>query len=134
MPKIISVPDLKASVGLPWAYDADRLPTARGTRPLVWTVGALVGGQTVGAPAGLSVDAFSGELRWTPVVAGIHRVLLAARNAAGSDVQSFDIEVEGATVQGPREIWTVGCACGSAAPAWPLLWVAALFFCRRRRS
>ncbi len=48
----------------------------------------------VGAPAGMTINAATGEIRWTPTAAGSFKVSVTATNGAGTDRQDFTITVK----------------------------------------
>jgi uncharacterized protein (TIGR03382 family) len=94
-PRIVSVPGVVARVGEPYRYDDDGSPTARGDNPMAWELGKIVGTELVGAPAGMIVDPFSGEVLWIPTAdqEGTVQVALVATNPAGVSIQEFEITV-----------------------------------------
>ncbi len=85
-PTITSTAGLSATVGQAYVYDADNTVDVTGTPPITFS---FIG------PAGFNVDANSGVVSWTPTSAdtGSNPVTITATNSAGSDVQSFSIEV-----------------------------------------
>jgi MYXO-CTERM domain-containing protein len=109
-PRIVSSPNLTATVGVPYSYDEDGLPSAQGTRPLDWDLGRAVGGATVNIPSGMTIPPGSSEIRWTPTAdqVGEHPVSLSATNTAGTDFQDFTITVAPAVGNPPA-----GCSCSS---------------------
>lgn len=135
-PQILSLPRTDAAAGVPWVYDDDELPAARGDRPLAWSLGKNVGGTVVGAPEGMTVDGATGRLAWTPSAAQIGRVpvSLVAENAAAAVVQDFEVDVSGEPEPvAPPE----GCGCRTATtgPGAALGAALLLLFARwRRRS
>jgi PKD repeat protein len=120
-PRLQSSPELAAQVGQEWTY----LPIASGTPPLEWSLGKHIGGETRNAPEGMTQDAASGGLRWTPEAPGDAAVTLVVKNAAGSDFQDFTLAVTG----NPAD----GCGCSSAASGNGLLLLLSLFWIRRRQ-
>src|SRR5690606_21524780 len=96
-PSILSVPERTVAAGQPYRYDDDSRPAARGDRPLAWSLGKRVGNQLEGAPDGMRVDPATGEVVWTPTAGqiGTVSVVLAASNAAGTDLQEWEIEITG---------------------------------------
>ncbi|MFZ9887778.1 MAG: PKD domain-containing protein, partial [Myxococcota bacterium] len=102
-PQFLSTPGVSAEVGVPYRYDDDGKPAVRGGRPLTFELGKMVGSTRVGAPAGMSVDPYSGELLWIPTAqqAGPHGVTLVAWNAAGIRTQEFEVVVAAATTGSP---------------------------------
>ncbi len=129
-PAVVSVPSTSARAGQPYLYDEDGRAAARGSLPLTWQVGKRVGGETVDAPEGMTVDEATGLLRWTPTEAqvGEVRVSLLVSNGAGVAVQDFVVTVEGSQSAPPG-----GCGCGGAPPG-PLAFSALLVLasCARR--
>lgn len=85
MPVITSTPNSLATLGVPYLYDADGKAEATGTGPLTWSV--------VAGPAGLSIEAGSGALTWSPSALGSYPVCLRASNAAGEVQQCFAVTV-----------------------------------------
>ncbi|MFL7811243.1 MAG: putative Ig domain-containing protein, partial [Anaerolineae bacterium] len=134
-PRIVSAPQTRALVGVPYRYDADGVPTAQGDRPVLWDLGRVVDGVQLNVPDGMTVSASTGLLSWTPSPAqlGEHRVTLTAHNIAGTDAQDFVLVVEGPpTAPGAR---STGCGCAAAEPGCAVLPAAAmpLIWIRRRR-
>jgi lysophospholipase L1-like esterase len=81
VPLITSSPSLSATTGLPYTYQigADGLPS-----PTY---------QVVSGPSGMSVDALSGLVQWTPDTAGNYPVTVRALNWTGQHQQIFTISV-----------------------------------------
>lgn len=133
-PQILSRPALAATCEQAYHYapNAQDKPLVRGTRPSVWQLGKQVGGETFGAPEGMSVDSLSGQITWTPAkgAARTEHVTLVARNGAGSVAQDFDVEV--ACAKPPSDV-TAQCSCASA-PAGALGLAALLLTLRRRKQ
>jgi len=126
-PQIITVGNSMATVGMPYAYDADLMIHARSEGPVSYSTGP-------GTPSGLRVDAQSGAISWTPADsdAGTQRITLLATSAGGVDTQSFNVTVAAAS-KGH------GCSFGGdATPTHPwtivLLMLLALAPLRRRLS
>lgn len=86
-PMIFSTPVTEAAVQRPYTYDVDAIGNPVPTYAL-----------TVN-PAGMTIDPATGVISWKPVVAqqGSHPVEVEARNSAGTDLQSFTVNV----AQGP---------------------------------
>ncbi|MBI3182149.1 MAG: PKD domain-containing protein [Myxococcales bacterium] len=84
-PKITSSPTLFATVGGAYKYGEDGLLTASGTAPISFAVDV--------GPQGLTVNAQTGAVSWSPEAGGNFAVQLSATNAAGTDVQSFNVTV-----------------------------------------
>ena len=80
-PAIISTPSLTATSGQPYTYQAQ----ATGDQPFSWSLTNL--------PTGMTIDANSGLVSWTPAAAGTFDVVVQASNAAGTDTQSYTLEV-----------------------------------------
>ncbi len=85
-PSITTIPTIIAVVDLAYSYDAD----ARDVDGDSLTYELLV------APAGMSIDANSGVIRWTPSASqfGNHRVVLGVNDRASIAAQRFLIRVE----------------------------------------
>ncbi|MBE0644674.1 MAG: putative Ig domain-containing protein [Bacteroidetes bacterium] len=85
-PTIISLPKTTARVGQLYTYEAQ----AYGEPAPTYTLAT--------APAGMSIDAATGRVTWTPAAGqeGMQNVTLVASNQSGSDSQSFQINVSGA--------------------------------------
>jgi PKD repeat protein len=80
-PTIISTPVTAATVGQSYSYDVN----ATGSPAPVYTL--------LTAPPGMSINATTGVIAWTPTTNGTFDVTVEASNDAGSDSQSFTIEV-----------------------------------------
>ena len=93
-PTISSTPSTAASVGAPYAYDADGVIDATGATPITFSLDS--------GPAGMSVAA-NGLVSWTPASGqeGSHAVQIRATNAHGFDTQSFNVQVSAAANQPP---------------------------------
>ncbi|WP_276497260.1 LamG-like jellyroll fold domain-containing protein [Pontibacter litorisediminis] len=65
-----------------YAYDVKAVGNARPTFALAE------------APAGMTINASTGEIRWKPTAAGSFKVSVTATNSAGSDKQEFTITVK----------------------------------------
>jgi len=85
-PSIVSVPNPSATVGFPYAYDADGRAEAVGTGTITWSV--------VSGPAGLAIGAATGLVTWTPSATGSFAVTLQAANPFGTATQAFTVGVE----------------------------------------
>lgn len=81
-PDITSTPPTSATVAVPFEYTV----TADGLAPIVY---ALASG-----PEGMSLDAETGVVTWTPQGEGVESVTVLANNVAGSDSQSFEVTVD----------------------------------------
>ena len=82
-PEITTTPPGTAIVGVPFNYTV----VADGMTPLRF---ALVSG-----PQGFAIHPASGIVTWTPQNHGTVSIEVSATNLAGSDAQSFDVEVSG---------------------------------------
>jgi hypothetical protein len=91
-PRFVSTADTSARCGVPYRYSGAGRPQVEGSGPLTFTLEPLLG---VPLPPSLSVDADSGELRWTPTraEAGANPLSLVATNAAGVARQEFAVVV-----------------------------------------
>lgn len=56
-----------------------------------------IGFEVVAGPAGFEIHPMSGVVTWTPSEIGTESIEIRATNLAGSDTQSFDVDVEGMT-------------------------------------
>ena len=86
-PIITSTPGTTAVVGSPYRYQA----AASGSTPITWDLPT--------APAGMTVDANTGLVSWTPAAAGSFPVLLRATNSVGAntqDTQDYTVAVTAA--------------------------------------
>ena len=80
-PTITSTPVTDGVVGQPYSYQA----TATGTPPISWSL--------VTWPEGMSINADTGLVSWTPGTAGSYPVTIRATNVPGFHTQSFSISV-----------------------------------------
>jgi hypothetical protein len=69
----------------------------------------------VSAPQGMTIDAATGALRWTPAAAGAFEVKVKATNSQGNAEQSFKIEVKKGTEEkvGLRHHWMLQETAGT---------------------
>ena len=83
-PTILSLPPTSARVGALYTYSV----TAFGDPSPTYALDT--------APAGMTIDAVSGRIEWTPAAGqdGKQQVTVVARNASGTDTQSFEITVQ----------------------------------------
>ncbi|MFD2245456.1 LamG-like jellyroll fold domain-containing protein [Pontibacter ruber] len=81
-PSIVSEAITYGVAGQPYIYDVN----ATGTPAPAYTL--------VSGPAGMTINAASGELTWTPAAAGKFSVTVQAANSTGQDKQSFEITVK----------------------------------------
>ncbi|UCH29165.1 MAG: putative Ig domain-containing protein, partial [Myxococcales bacterium] len=84
-PKITSTPPSSATVGVPFNYTV----VVEGMTP--------IGFEVVTGPAGLKIHPMSGVVTWTPSEVGTESIEIRATNLAGSETQSFGVDVEGMT-------------------------------------
>jgi hypothetical protein len=85
-PLFTSTAGIEATVWQSYQYDSDSIVEASGSTPLTFSFDF--------APDGMTIDS-NGLISWTPSSsqAGINPVQLRVSNAAGEDIQIFDIEV-----------------------------------------
>ncbi|MFP2908121.1 PQQ-dependent sugar dehydrogenase, partial [Pyxidicoccus sp. 3LFB2] len=82
-PVITSLPGLRAVVGAPYRYDVEALARPAPTYSLVGTV-----------PEGMTIDAATGLISWTPAVAGVVQVTVRVGNGVAPDAeQSITVTV-----------------------------------------
>jgi hypothetical protein len=81
-PVIISSPVTTAAVNQPYTYDVNATGNPAPTYSLVGTV-----------PAGMTINASTGVIQWTPTTAGVYTVSAEALNSLGTDTQNFTITV-----------------------------------------
>ncbi|MGO4891702.1 putative Ig domain-containing protein [Flavobacterium sp. W21_SRS_FM6] len=91
-PRITSVAGLEATVGEAYEYDSDNIVEASGSTPLSYSFDY--------APDGMTIDS-DGLISWTPNAAqiGLNSAQLRVSNAAGEDIQVFDIKVSSANTE-----------------------------------
>lgn len=150
-PRFQTQPDTNASVGVQYVYDADALDL---------NVDDVLSFALLGSPSNMTVDAVSGEVRWTPVETDPPNVnvrLVVSDNAGADTEQAFTLSVAGglgdpdagagaapgdagsagATARPGGGGDDSGCACRSApsSSSWPagVWWLAAAAWCFRRR-
>ena len=81
-PWITSTPVTAAIVGQPYTYDVNASGNPAPTYSLIGT-----------PPSGMVIDPTTGLIQWTPTADGPFTVTVEAVNTAGSDTQSFTINV-----------------------------------------
>lgn len=121
-----STPGVFLTCGERFRYDADNQPLVSGPGTPAFSLAPWPG---EALPAGLSVDAATGALEWTPSKdeAGQHRAVLIVRGEGWAAAQVLELNVECAA----RNL-KVGCAAAPGAGGGVWL-IAALFLARRRR-
>jgi RHS repeat-associated protein len=88
-PQITSTPVTTATVGQPYTYDVNATDAD----------GDALGYALNAAPAGMSIDAGSGLIAWTPTAAGDFPVTVEVNDGKnGQDTQSFSIQVQQETL------------------------------------
>ncbi|MBV7327422.1 putative Ig domain-containing protein [Chloroflexi bacterium TSY] len=80
-PSITSSPVTAATVGTAYTYDVD----ATGNPTPTYSLST--------GPAGMTIDANTGLISWSPTVSGTVNVEVVATNAGGSDAQVFSVNV-----------------------------------------
>ncbi len=127
-PAFTSAASTTAFCGAPYHYSGLHTPEVTGSAPFVFTIAPIAGSAL---PAGLIVDAATGELTWTPAKAdiGTHPLSFSVTNSAGRDTQVFSIVVE---CKDETKI-AVGCSTSGSAGlgAWALGLL--LLLCSRRQ-
>ena len=103
-PHITSAPLTAATAGQPYSYDVE----ATGTPAPQFSL-------TV-APPGMSINATTGMLAWTPTAGGDVAVTVQAKNGAGTDSQSFTIQV---AAQPDGDSYEDDDSCGQATAIAP---------------
>jgi len=84
-PLFTSTANRAGIVGLPYVYDADRRASATGQGPFTWSKAY--------GPADFAIDASTGQITWTPTVAGAYLIGLQVSDPAGTDTQLFTVQV-----------------------------------------
>ena len=90
-PTIISTPSFFATIDTQYQYEA--LAVDPENDPVIWSLAS--------APDGLSIDALSGSVRWTPTASqiGFHEVIIEATDIQGATaIQGFGINVGSSNV------------------------------------
>ncbi len=88
VPEITSAPSTSAVVGQLYTYDAD----ATGSPAVVFALS--------GSPAGMTINAYTGLIEWTPSAPGSQLVSVDASNSAGTDNQTYEITITAGPVPG----------------------------------
>lgn len=127
-PVFRSHPSTSATCGAQWHYSGMHAPEVDGTGPFLFSVSSLEG---VSLPTGLSIDAQTGELSWTPSreQKGITPLVLRVDSPSGSAEQSFAVVVE---CPDPTQA-QVSCSSAPTADG-ALVAVLVLLLRRHRRS
>lgn len=81
-PIITSVPITEAEVGLPYSYDVEASGTPAPSFALLTS------------PSGMSIDASTGLIAWTPTQGGLFSVTVKVTNSVGMNEQSFTVTVQ----------------------------------------
>jgi hypothetical protein len=81
-PKILPVQNVTMAINSVYTFQ----PFATGTPPVQWELAT--------GPAGMTVDAATGLVRFNTSAAGTHDVTIRAKNAAGADTTSWTITVQ----------------------------------------
>ncbi|MCL4858164.1 MAG: fibronectin type III domain-containing protein [Caldilineaceae bacterium] len=84
-PQITSTPVVAGLVAQPYAYDVD----ATGAPAPAFSLSL--------APTGMTINATSGLINWTPATEGVYTVTVKAANPVGVDEQTFEINVSEVT-------------------------------------
>ena len=104
-PVITSSAGAAAEVGVTYAYDVE----ASGT--------PVLGFELTTAPAGMTINASTGLISWTPAQTGTFDVTVRVSNAIGSDLQSWVITVSEPALEVILDNGGVGT---TAAGSWPV--------------
>jgi hypothetical protein len=93
-PEITSTPPLQAQVNQVYRYDVEAIGDPSPNFALL------------SAPAGMTIDPGSGLIQWVPAISGNFAVTVEARNTAGSDTQTFTVQVAAPTTLTPTRTLT----------------------------
>jgi MYXO-CTERM domain-containing protein len=108
-PHITHDASLIATVDVPYRYNATGAIQATGS--------ALLAYSSCSSVPGLTVDAGTGAVSWTPNAVGTVDVCVAAHNAGGDDTYAFTVSVLAAPLTGGASQYgrsfAVGCGCAS---------------------
>jgi len=119
-PTIVSAPRTSVYAGVPYTYDKDGLPTARGTGPFSFALAA--------SPMGATIDKDTGKIDWTPTIDQMADFKLDVTGKAGKATQSWKVEVVKSGVAQKS-----GCGCGTDGGLLGVLSSLVLLRLRRRR-
>ncbi|MEW5740960.1 MAG: putative Ig domain-containing protein [Myxococcota bacterium] len=126
-PVFTSVPEAALTCGKTWGYSAGGgAPTVSGVGPFTFSV-RMADGSAL--PEGLTLNAETGELSWTPgaALAGEYELELTVSSPKGSDSQRLRVEVVCKSSN-----LGVGCAAAPVEAGWAMLALALLGRRRRR--
>jgi hypothetical protein len=122
-PTIISSPSTTAECDSPYQYSTSGAAAAQGSPTITWATGS-------GSPQGFTINPTTGAVSWTPEGSqgGTQNIVIVATNAAGSNQQTYSVNVSC-----PNEVkLKYGCGCGSAEGG-PLAGIIGLLLAARRR-
>ncbi len=85
-PAFVSTPVTAATIGEPYAYDADATGSPSPTYALATP------------PAGMTINSYTGLVQWTPSAAGSYAVTATATNTAGTATQPYTLVVSAGPV------------------------------------
>lgn len=109
LPIITTTPSMTGSTGMAYVYDVSSTGAPLPTYSLTT------------APAGMTINASSGVISWTPTVeqAGAHSVTVVAENLHGSDAQTYTIDVVDNTLPtSPTSLAVTGVTLTSVSLSW----------------
>lgn len=87
-PAISSTPVTTATAGIPYSYDVEATGYPAPSYALITST------------VGMTIEASTGVISWTPAMTGSYEVGVQASNVAGSDTQTFLVTVEGGDSEG----------------------------------
>jgi MYXO-CTERM domain-containing protein len=126
-PLFASTPEGYAACGQAYAYSRDGRPEVAGSGPFHFSIEPPAGAML---PAGVSVDADTGEVQWTPSAQqeGVQHFDLVVTGPGGTARQALDVVVVCRDASSPG----VKCGCSGSSDALATLVLAALAVRRRR--